>query len=168
MLFFPLWSKVPDVSLTHQSFFVMLIFKRWIWLLKCYIFLLASTFITSTNVNWQGLAEQHGSLETRGGVTCFGMKPSPQVCQAKTINGRGFPSSYKWQHTVQLGSGETEQEHIHASTFSRDSMVCLPTASMQFFDFLGCTNGGMNMRIHPDDSENVFSCEGIGCMGSLC
>lgn len=35
----------------------------------------------------------------------------PQVCQAKTISGREFPCSYKWQTTVQLGSGERTGTH---------------------------------------------------------
>lgn len=88
----------------------------------------------------------------------------PQVCQAKTISGREFPCSYKWQTTVQLGSGETGQELIHASVMSTGTVACLPTTRMQFFDFLGCTNGGMNIY----ESEAVFRCDRVGCMAAVC
>ena len=54
-------------------------------------------------------------IEKRGGGTCLEMKLSPQVCQTETISGREFFFSYKWQHTVQQGSEETEQEYIHVS-----------------------------------------------------
>lgn len=49
------------------------------------------------------------------GGSCLEMKLSPQVCHSETISGRVFSLSYKWQHTVQLGSGEAEQEHMQAS-----------------------------------------------------
>lgn len=88
----------------------------------------------------------------------------PQVCQAKTISGREFPCFYKWQNTVQLGSGETEQVLIHASVMSTGTVACLPTTRMQFFDFLGCTNGGMNMY----ESEVVFRWDRVGCMAAVC
>lgn len=72
------------------------------------------------------------------------MKPSPQVCQVKTISGRSFLFPRQWQNTVQRGSGETEQGRTHASVMSAGTVACLPTTRMQFFDLLGCANGGMN------------------------
>lgn len=75
------------------------------------------------------------------------MKPSPQVCQVKTISGRSFLFPRQWQNTVQRGSGETEQGRTHASVMSAGTVACLPTTRMQFFDLLGCTNGGMNAFI---------------------
>lgn len=36
---------------------------------------------------------------------------------------------------------------------------------MQFFEFLGCANGGMNMCSQARDSVNVFGCDWTGCAG---
>lgn len=72
------------------------------------------------------------------------MKPSPQVCQVKTISGWSFLLPQQWQKTVQRGSGETEQGRRHASVMSVGTVACLPTTRMQFLDFLSCANGGMN------------------------
>lgn len=37
---------------------------------------------------------------------------------------------------------------------------------MQFLEFLGCANGGMNMCSHARDSVNVFACDWTGFAGA--